>query len=200
MITRKDIALAYGVSAISIIGAAGIAFAPAANAEGINWDAIAQCESGGDWSINTGNGYYGGLQFSESTWLAEGGGQYASRADLASRSEQIAVASHMSLGNWPVCGAHAYDGGSYSPQPSTHTHSQSVKPYKAPYKASVTPAVEYNKTDVTYHVIPGDTLSGIAAHYGVDDWTKLWHYNNIQDPNLIYPGQVIHIKGSWTDN
>ncbi|HET7475890.1 MAG TPA: ubiquitin-like domain-containing protein [Dermatophilaceae bacterium] len=56
------------------------------------WDRIAQCESGGNWSINTGNGYYGGLQFLTSTWLANGGGQYAPRADLASRLQQIAVA------------------------------------------------------------------------------------------------------------
>lgn len=57
------------------------------------WDRIAQCESGGNWSINTGNGYYGGLQFDSGTWLANGGGQYAARADLATRLEQIAVAN-----------------------------------------------------------------------------------------------------------
>ena len=59
------------------------------------WDRIAQCESGGNWSINTGNGYYGGLQFSSSTWLSNGGGQYAARADLATRLEQIAVANRL---------------------------------------------------------------------------------------------------------
>ncbi len=57
------------------------------------WDRIAQCESGGNWSINTGNGYYGGLQFGSGTWLSNGGGQYAARADLATRLEQIAVAN-----------------------------------------------------------------------------------------------------------
>jgi uncharacterized protein YabE (DUF348 family) len=57
------------------------------------WDRIAQCESGGNWSINTGNGYYGGLQFDSQTWLGAGGGQYAGRADLASRTQQIAVAN-----------------------------------------------------------------------------------------------------------
>jgi uncharacterized protein YabE (DUF348 family) len=59
------------------------------------WDEIAQCESGGDWSINTGNGYYGGLQFNEATWVSNGGQQYASRADLASKSQQIAVADRV---------------------------------------------------------------------------------------------------------
>jgi len=68
----------------------GGASAPAVSAG--MWDRIAQCESGGNWQINTGNGYYGGLQFLTSTWLANGGGQYASRADLASREQQIAVA------------------------------------------------------------------------------------------------------------
>jgi uncharacterized protein YabE (DUF348 family) len=59
------------------------------------WDSIAQCESGGNWSINTGNGYYGGLQFLTSTWLANGGGDFAPRADLASREEQITVANRL---------------------------------------------------------------------------------------------------------
>lgn len=63
-----------------------------ASTSGVNWDAIARCESGGNWSINTGNGYYGGLQFAQSTWESSGGTQYAARADLASREQQIAVA------------------------------------------------------------------------------------------------------------
>jgi hypothetical protein len=76
------------------------------NAAGIDWYAIAECESGGNWQINTGNGYYGGLQFSQGTWVAAGGLKYASRADLATAAQQIAVASTLSLSNWPVCGRH----------------------------------------------------------------------------------------------
>jgi len=76
---------------------------------GVNWGAIAACESGGNWGTNTGNGYYGGLQFSEGTWLANGGGQYASTAAGASQSQQIAVAERVlasqGIGAWPVCGA-----------------------------------------------------------------------------------------------
>jgi uncharacterized protein YabE (DUF348 family) len=68
------------------------------------WDRIAQCESGGNWSINTGNGYYGGLQFDYSSWLANGGDDFAPRADLASRAEQITVANRYyakaGLGPW----------------------------------------------------------------------------------------------------
>jgi uncharacterized protein YabE (DUF348 family) len=59
------------------------------------WDEIAQCESGGNWSINTGNGYYGGLQFNQPTWDSNGGQQYAPRADLATKQEQIAVADRV---------------------------------------------------------------------------------------------------------
>ena len=68
------------------------------------WDRIAQCESGGNWSINTGNGYYGGLQFNTGSWLANGGADFAPRADLASRAEQITVANRYyatsGLGPW----------------------------------------------------------------------------------------------------
>jgi multidrug efflux pump subunit AcrA (membrane-fusion protein) len=73
-----------------------------------DWDAVAQCESGGNWSINTGNGYYGGLQFSQSTWNAFGGAAYAPRADLATKEQQIAVAEKVLAvqgpGAWPTCG------------------------------------------------------------------------------------------------
>jgi resuscitation-promoting factor RpfB len=73
------------------------------------WDQIAKCESGGDWSINTGNGYYGGIQFDKQTWNAYGGSQFASRPDLASKAEQIAVAEKVrddrgGYSAWPVCG------------------------------------------------------------------------------------------------
>ena len=75
------------------------------------WRRIAFCESNGRWHINTGNGYYGGLQFTQSTWLAYGGGAYAPRADLASRAAQVAVARRVVRGQgwgaWPVCSARA---------------------------------------------------------------------------------------------
>jgi LysM repeat protein len=72
---------------------------------GTNWDRIAACESGGNWAINTGNGYYGGLQFTQQTWAGAGGLAYAPRADLATPAQQIAVASTLAIGNWPVCGS-----------------------------------------------------------------------------------------------
>jgi hypothetical protein len=76
-----------------------------ANADSVNWDAIAACESGGNWAINTGNGYYGGLQFTIGTWRANGG---SGSPAAASREEQIRVAenvlAHQGLGAWPSCG------------------------------------------------------------------------------------------------
>ncbi|AKS36316.1 resuscitation-promoting factor [Mycolicibacterium goodii] len=71
------------------------------------WDALAQCEAGGNWAINTGNGFYGGVQFDQNTWERNGGLRYAPRADLATREEQIAIAavtqSRQGWGAWPVC-------------------------------------------------------------------------------------------------
>jgi LysM repeat protein len=82
---------------------------PPASSGGVNWSAIAACESGGNWSANTGNGFYGGLQFTEQTWLGYGGGQYAPSANLATEAQQIAVAERVlagqGIGAWPVCGA-----------------------------------------------------------------------------------------------
>jgi len=78
--------------------------APVSYSSGTSWDKIAACESGGNWAINTGNGYYGGLQFTQSTWAGAGGLAYAPRADLATPEQQIAIASKLSLSNWPVCG------------------------------------------------------------------------------------------------
>ncbi|MDQ0787424.1 transglycosylase family protein [Streptomyces sp. B3I8] len=93
-----------GAAVAAPLMAAGNASAATAS----QWDAVAQCESGGNWSINTGNGFYGGLQFTNSTWAAYGGTAYAARADLASKSAQIAVAEKVLAGQgkgaWPVCG------------------------------------------------------------------------------------------------
>lgn len=103
-ISVAKIAVTGAVIGTGSIGMAAVAHA-ASDAE---WDTVARCESSGNWAINTGNGYQGGLQFSPGTWLGYGGGQYASAAHLASRDEQIAVAEKVLAGQgrgaWPVCG------------------------------------------------------------------------------------------------
>src|SRR4051812_13156974 len=93
----------------AVIGGSGLALAShAAAAPDSEWDQVASCESGGNWAINTGNGYQGGLQFSPSTWSGHGGGDFAPAANLASREEQIAVAERVlatqGRGAWPTCG------------------------------------------------------------------------------------------------
>jgi hypothetical protein len=105
-------AVAKGLLATAISGA--LAVVPmalstgTANADTVNWDAIAQCESGGNWSTNTGNGAYGGLQFKPATWASNGG---VGNPATAPRSEQIRVAENVlrtqGIKAWPKCGANA---------------------------------------------------------------------------------------------
>lgn len=86
-----------------------VTYTPSAVSDGSVWDRLAQCESGGNWAINTGNGFYGGVQFDRGTWLSNGGGAYAPTADLATRDQQIAIASKVQAARgwspWPACSA-----------------------------------------------------------------------------------------------
>ena len=103
----RNLGLATAPLVAALPFAVGTSAASAATTS--TWDRLASCESGGNWHINTGNGYYGGLQFAGGTWTGNGGGRYASRADLATKDEQIAVAEKI-LANrgwspWPACSA-----------------------------------------------------------------------------------------------
>jgi murein DD-endopeptidase MepM/ murein hydrolase activator NlpD len=107
-LTRLSLAISVGGAgmALPLVAAGG------ANAASVDtWDKVAQCESTGNWSINTGNGFYGGLQFTQSTWAAFGGTEYAPRADLATKDQQIAIAEKVLAGQgpgaWPVCSVKA---------------------------------------------------------------------------------------------
>ena len=106
---RRRIAGAAVAGAATVAG--GVAAASSSSAAGTVWDRVAACESGGNWHINTGNGYYGGLQFSDRTWDGFGGERYASRADLATKAQQITIAQKVLAvqgpGAWPTCGARA---------------------------------------------------------------------------------------------
>ena len=103
-IVTKSLWVAAATGALSV---APMAITATAGADTVNWDAIAECESGGNWAINTGNGHYGGLQFKQATWNANGG--VGSPAG-ASRAEQIRVAENVlrtqGLKAWPKCGVH----------------------------------------------------------------------------------------------
>src|SRR5664279_5673557 len=111
-ISRARVWAYRGATVGVVAGAAALGLAGSASAApDSTWDSVAQCESTGNWASNTGNGYYGGLQFTESTWNAYGGQQYASRADLATREEQIAVAEQALGGQGWGAWACAYAGG-----------------------------------------------------------------------------------------
>ncbi|PPS76272.1 MULTISPECIES: LysM peptidoglycan-binding domain-containing protein [Streptomyces] len=165
----------------------------AAAADSGVWDRIAQCESGGDWHINTGNGYYGGLQFAPSTWNAYGGTAHAPTADRASRSQQIAVATKVQRaqgwGAWPVCSARAgASGGAPAADPGTSTEPSAAKPSKAPARAAEHADRGASRGDHT--VRPGDTLSGVAARHGTT-WQRLYAANKTAigaNPDVIVPG------------
>src|SRR3954465_7678972 len=137
---RKHARIALGLTAAGVAGTAALLGpASAAQASSVNWDAVAQCESGGNWSINTGNGFYGGLQFTRGTWKSYGGGKYASTANKASRSEQIAIAEKVlrgqGIGAWPVCGKKGGSTKHYSGRNTGGSHSEPHSP-KSPQKSS----------------------------------------------------------------
>ncbi|MFE7838987.1 transglycosylase family protein [Streptomyces sp. NPDC057474] len=175
-------------------------------------DRIAKCESGGNWHINTGNGYYGGLQFAAATWRAYGGTAYASTADKASKAQQIAIATKVQRaqgwGAWPTCAGRAGASGSAPAAPSTGSAStKSTKPAnptgsgksaeaapsKAPSRSSGHPDRSASRGDHT--VRQGDTLSGIAARHGTT-WRQVYAANKTViggDPNMIVPGQRLDL-------
>ncbi|ARP69507.1 transglycosylase [Streptomyces pluripotens] len=191
----------------------------AAAADNGVWDRIARCESGGNWHINTGNGYYGGLQFSAGTWRAYGGTAYAPTADRASRSAQITVAAKVQRaqgwGAWPVCSARAGAVGSapatasgtasrtraasgHAPATTSGTASRSrattgTAPAKPAERTTGHPG--RSASPGHYTVREGDTLSTIAARHGTT-WQRIYAANRTViggDPNLILPGQRLTV-------
>jgi len=140
---RKPTTSSLRVAKLAVTGAVigGSAVGMAAQAQAApdsEWDQVARCESSGNWAINTGNGYQGGLQFSPSTWSGHGGGQFAPAANMATREQQIAIAEKVlatqGRGAWPVCGR-----GLSGPTPRTVT-SAPATPAKTPADPSQAPA------------------------------------------------------------
>jgi hypothetical protein len=202
---RKHARIALGIVAAGTAGTAVLLGpASAAQAKSVNWDAVAQCESGGNWSINTGNGYYGGLQFNRGTWNAYGGTKYASTADRASRAEQIRIAEKVldgqGIGAWPVCGRKGGSTKHYKVSRASKAHKsvthRSVTHKSVTHKKASAPKVT-RATGVTYLVRSGDTLSTIAGKHAVKGgWRTLYAHNKStigSDPNLILPGQRLAV-------
>ena len=215
---RSSRTLKGGLTVAGLAVVAGAVLVPtAANAASDStWDALAQCESGGNWSINTGNGYYGGLQFSLSTWEAYGGS--GNPAD-ASRTEQIRVAENVLAGQgwgaWPSCSAQIGASGSADPreettesssstssdaQESTSSSSESTESTEQEPAAEPEPAAPtYDLPDVeagddTYTVKSGDTLFEIAESTDVSTgWLGVFAVNQelLTNPDLIEVGQKL---------
>ena len=214
-IRRNAAALALGGAAAVATLAAPATSANAAPLEA--WDALAQCESGGNWSINTGNGYHGGLQFSQSSWNAAGG---SGSPAAASKAEQIRVAENLlqmqGWGAWPSCnqklGLSAY--GTSSAPANLAPQSNEVAEIAAPAVVEAAPVAEAAPAVVeaapavveaapvaeapavaeapvanTYTVVAGDTLSEIAYAHGFSSWDALLAANS----ELITNANVIEI-------
>jgi hypothetical protein len=181
-------------------GAAGAAIlipvSTASAAPGSEWDRLASCESGGNWHINTGNGYYGGIQFSRSTWAGFGGGQYASRADLATREEQIAVAERVLAQQgwhaWPACSRKLGLHGAADP---VGAQQALQRPAPAPVAAPAPAPVAVTLGARTYTVVRGDTLRRIAKKNHVrGGYVAVWNANRGvigNNPGAIRVGQVL---------
>ncbi|MHA6802186.1 transglycosylase family protein [Salinifilum ghardaiensis] len=190
------------VARVAVAGAVvATPMAIAAPANAADWDALAQCESSGDWSANTGNGYYGGLQFDPTTWSAYGGGEYAANAHQATREQQIEIAekvlSAQGVNAWPGCTAKiSWTSGTtdYSAETSTDSESSaSSTQYQAEQTTESTGAAASGSG--TYTVQNGDTLGEIGTKFGTD-FREIFEQNRdvLDDPNLIFPGQQLSIN------
>ena len=202
--TTRTVALRTLTAGV-LVGGPALALAVPADAAPLSvWDKVAQCESSGNWSINTGNGYYGGLQFAQSTWVAFGGQKYASRADLATKSEQIAIAEKTLAGQgWGAWACASMVGAYGSPEnrdaaasggsstSSSHSASSSSSRSAAPATHTVT------ATGGRYTVRSGDTLDRIAKAYGTT-WQAIFSLNRstVSNPNVINVGQQLRVSGS----
>lgn len=216
---RKTTTTARTVAKVAIAGMVvgaplAIFAAPASAAGGNNWDAVAQCESGGNWSTNTGNGFSGGLQFTPSTWKAYGG---QGTPQNASKSQQIQVAEQVLAGQgkgaWPVCGkalgaANTSANTNTAPKVTTKSAPKQAAPkYSTGAKASPQPSSQANTysaptattspAGANYVVKSGDTLSKIAQTHGVSGgFQALFSMNRdtVSNVNMIYVGQKLALS------
>ena len=209
---------AGGASIVLPLFAAGNAQAASVD----TWEKVAQCESTGNWSINSGNGYYGGLQFSQSSWAAAGGTKYAPRADQATKEQQIATAEKLLAiqgpGAWACASAGGLtsggpaadvnpDGGDSQQQAQPEQKTQSQPKQQAQPKQESQPRPQQESAPQSapqqsgdHTVRSGDTLHKIADSHRVSGgWKTVYDANRDEigsNPNLIYPGQKLSLSGA----
>lgn len=206
IIRNSKVALAVTAGGVGIaLPVIGAGTAEAASVS--TWDKVAMCESTNNWSINTGNGFYGGLQFQQSTWVEFGGTQYAPRADLATKQQQILIAEKVLAvqgpGAWPVCSVKAgLTKNSGAPQfntpaappskpapttpavpstPKAQPKAEQQAPKQAERKQERPNRAEARTTKTTsYRVVSGDTLYRIATAHDVSGGWKTVYDDNRQ--------------------
>jgi LysM repeat protein len=220
-VARRGATLAaVSIAGVALSASAANAAVPTATSSSV-WDSLAQCESSGNWGINSGNGYAGGLQFSPSTWAAYGG---TGSAASASREQQIAVAERVQAGQgwgaWPSCAAKlGLTGGAVAPQSTSVAPASVPAPAKAPAKAAAPKAAapkavapkaaapkaaapaarhvaEVPLSGESYTIQSGDTLSKVADKLNIaGGWQLLADANaaTISDPDVVFPGQVLQL-------
>jgi resuscitation-promoting factor RpfA len=199
---RAATALATTLGAAAVVGTSFAVPADAAVPHSV-WDRVATCESSQRWHVNTGNGYYGGLQFSPSTWAAYHGHRYAPQANRSTRAEQIEVARRVLAAQgrdaWPVCGPRA--GLTRSSGHATHARLPHVAGTRAgharaEHKTRQHPHKSRRHHDKTYRVHHGDTLSAIARRVHVEGgWHALYRANHkhLPNPNVLHVGQLLRL-------
>jgi len=198
--TARGAAVALTVGGVAL--AAAVAAAPAQASAPYyyaTWDRVAACESGGNWHINTGNGFYGGVQFSSSTWAGYGGHKYASQANLATKAEQIEVARRVLAaqgpGAWPVCGPRG--GLTRSSGAATSTRLPATAGSTTTTRRTTTARTASTTHHHRYTVRRGDTLALIARRFHVaGGWHALYRLNHSRigsNPNHIRVGQVLRL-------
>jgi len=197
---------AVSIAGVALSASAANAAVPT-TAPASTWDSLAQCQSGGNWATNTGNGYAGGLQFSASTWAAHGG--TGSPAN-ASRAQQIAVAEKVQAsqgwGAWPACAAKlGLRGGAAAPQSAATAQRSAAVPVAAQAPARYVPkttvpaprhVAPVSVSGQTYTIRSGETLSTIAGKLNIaGGWQALADANTatISNPHLVFPGQVLQL-------
>ena len=195
---RKSTLTLLALTAAVAVPAAG-AMAPAEAATASQWDRVASCESGGNWSINTGNGFYGGLQFSRSTWSSFGGGAYAATADRASRAAQTTVGERVLAsqgpGAWPVCGRGLLTrtAALARVQPVAHP-TRRATPVEALRRLA--PAAPLRRGSV-HVVVSGDSLSMLASRARLaGGWKTLYAANKRvigSNPDIIRVQARLHV-------
>lgn len=174
----------------AIMGSAGVALAGNASAApDSDWDRLAQCEAGGNWGINTGNGYQGGLQFSPGTWRAHGGGEYAASANQATREQQIAVAEKVlasqGWGAWPSCSARLGLSSAPTPRSAPTTETPRWAPQQTP-QVQATPDSSQQIFSAVDRALDLVQSQGVNVPKEARDFIKSQQAGNVKlDPAIV---------------